>query len=1286
MAARRPARTLFVAATLAAGTTGAVLAAVGPAAAASTWWVSPSGTGTACTQAAPCATVTTALTKVVAGDTINVLPGTYTDQPYVQKAVTINGTAAGVTFRGTSSTTNGWAMAVSVNGAVNLSRLTLTAGHYTSGGALPIVAGTVSATDVDITNSSATNGGGAYVLSGTLSMTRGSVTGNTATAAAANQGFGGGIYAAANANLSLNGTTVSGNTADGTTKSLGLGGGILALGPTTTLTNAAVRNNTATASPVTNGYGGGLYAGGAALTANGTTFTGNTAGVGGAIANVKPVSLQASTLDGNTAQAAGAVYAAANVTMTGGALTNNKATANYGGGIYAGAALSLVVDGTDVEGNTAPVAGGAIASTGAVTTTVRNNALLKANTSPSGAAIFNAGTLSVAGSRFVGNNASYQGGGIYNGSSTASDPQSATVTSTDFTGNTAAYGGGAISSTASATLSVTGGTMSGNSALGGGAVVSAGTATISGATLSNNTATQVGGGALFNSGRLQVTDTTLDANTATYVSGNSSGLGGAIYSGASDANVTTQLTVKRSTLSNNQAYAGSAITAWSSGSGDVNQTSISDSTIASNASTSASGAILTVKHPVTLARSTVTGNTSAGGSGSGSVFSIATPAAVGVTGSIISGNSGSACNVAVTDGGSNLVGTGTATCGLGAAKDPQLGPLAANGGPTRTELPGPASPALDRIAAGSTSSLSDAVTGAAIGLCGGTDQRGTARPQGAKCDIGAVEADQTVPVVSGPDHLDVTVGSGTGASTWTSTGSPQATLSASGLPAGLHLVDNGDGTATLQGTPTGPGGQVSATINATNEAGTGTETVTFVVHQAPTLSGPTSDTFTVGQAGGPDVFTQTGGYPAATLATGSKLPDGVTFTPGIAGDNGTGTIAGTAAAGTGGQYPITITASNGTGPDASWPFTLTVDEAPSLSGPAAATYTVGTHGSTDLTVGGFPAPTLSATGLPAGLQTTAHGIAGTPSVGSGGEYDATVTATNGVGQDATKAIHVTVDEAPGIAGPASVRMVTGTSATFAYAATGYPVATITATGQLPDGVTLTDNGNGTASLAGTPAASAVGTYTVTVRASNGIGQDATQSVTIQVVPPVSITTDHLGDATVGSAYDAMVVAGGGFLPYTFSVSAGSLPEGLTLGTDGHLTGTPTGDAGTSTFTVKVTDGNGNVAQRQLSIVVAKGGTTLVAKPIVTVGTILKVTTFTVVLTGGVPPHGIAGQTITFHAGSKIICTATTTADGTASCDVGLSGLLSTLLNTGVYAQYDGNAKWNGSVVGIPLLF
>ncbi len=73
-------------------------------------------------------------------------------------------------------------------------------------------------------------------------------------------------------------------------------------------------------------------------------------------------------------------------------------------------------------------------------------------------------------------------------------------------------------------------------------------------------------------------------------------------------------------------------------------------------------------------------------------------------------------------------------------------------------------------------------------------------------------------------------------------------------------------------------------------------------------------------------------------------------------------------------------------------------------------------------------------------------------------------------------------------------------------------------------------------------------------------------------PPLQITTTSLPDGTVDAAYSAAVAATGGTEPHTFSISSGgSLPSGLSLdASSGTISGTPD-TAGSSTFTVNVTD-------------------------------------------------------------------------------------------------------------------
>ncbi len=72
--------------------------------------------------------------------------------------------------------------------------------------------------------------------------------------------------------------------------------------------------------------------------------------------------------------------------------------------------------------------------------------------------------------------------------------------------------------------------------------------------------------------------------------------------------------------------------------------------------------------------------------------------------------------------------------------------------------------------------------------------------------------------------------------------------------------------------------------------------------------------------------------------------------------------------------------------------------------------------------------------------------------------------------------------------------------------------------------------------------------------------------------PLVITTASLPTGDVGNPYTATLAATGGVTPYTWTITAGTLPTGLTLNTDGTITGTPTHHT-TTNLTVTATDGD-----------------------------------------------------------------------------------------------------------------
>ena len=82
--------------------------------------------------------------------------------------------------------------------------------------------------------------------------------------------------------------------------------------------------------------------------------------------------------------------------------------------------------------------------------------------------------------------------------------------------------------------------------------------------------------------------------------------------------------------------------------------------------------------------------------------------------------------------------------------------------------------------------------------------------------------------------------------------------------------------------------------------------------------------------------------------------------------------------------------------------------------------------------------------------------------------------------------------------------------------------------------------------------------------------------------PLAITTAELPAATSGTPYSAGCLCTGGTAPYSWILTAGVLPPGLTMNADGCIAGTPTGE-GTFTFTLEVQDSTGQTCSRTLSL-------------------------------------------------------------------------------------------------------
>jgi len=357
----------------------------------------------------------------------------------------------------------------------------------------------------------------------------------------------------------------------------------------------------------------------------------------------------------------------------------------------------------------------------------------------------------------------------------------------------------------------------------------------------------------------------------------------------------------------------------------------------------------------------------------------------------------------------------------------------------------------------------------------------------------------TTPSITSSEQTTFTAGH-SGTFTVNASGTPTPALSVSGvLPSGVTFVDHGDGTAAFSGVPAiGTGGTYPVIVAATNSTGSVDQPFTLTVDQAPAITGNFGMGLEPGSEG-TSVFTASG-FPTPVFSVEGPLPPGVTFT-----DEGSeAVLGGNPAAGTGGSYPLTILATNSSG-QVTHPFALTVDQAPAITTSDQASFAQGVSGTFTVETSGYPGATLSETGaLPAGVAFTpgpngTASISGTPQKGTAGSYTVTITAANQVQPQATQQFTLNVDRAPKSKSAASKTFTAGTAGTFTVKAAGFPKPALTETGALPKGITFVDNGNGTATLAGTPAAGSVGDHRFTIIATNSLGS-ARQTFSLTVAP------------------------------------------------------------------------------------------------------------------------------------------------------------------------------------------
>ncbi|HEX6834896.1 MAG TPA: Calx-beta domain-containing protein [Rudaea sp.] len=444
-------------------------------------------------------------------------------------------------------------------------------------------------------------------------------------------------------------------------------------------------------------------------------------------------------------------------------------------------------------------------------------------------------------------------------------------------------------------LTIRNSTITGNSAGddGGGMYVedTGGPLLIENSTFSNNHAADKGGGIYFYDPDHDVTirNTTISGNTA-------ASRGGGIYFYSPDDGV---FTITGSTISGNSAASGGGMYLYAIDHGLI----IENTTITGNTATAGAGGGANIPYPATatIRHTTIAGNsaTQGGGgldvtgdesltivdtilSGNGTDLATGPGASIDVSYSLIQTPGSAAFN----DVAGNLLNT-----------DPQLAPLADNGGPTQTMLPAVGSPVVD---AGDP----------AFAPPPSADQRGKARVAGAHTDMGAVEVDggtialssATYSIAEGGGSLTVTIertggtdpatvayatsdatasaGSDYTATSGTATFAAGATTATFTIPILDDSAVEGDETFSIALSDPSPGAVLGAIANAT---------VTIVdddFHGTIELS---SATYSVGEGDGSlsVTFTRSGGSAGAISATYATSDDSASAPADYAATSGT---------------------------------------------------------------------------------------------------------------------------------------------------------------------------------------------------------------------------------------------------------------------------------------------------------------------------------------------------------------------------------------------------------------
>lgn len=417
-------------------------------------------------------------------------------------------------------------------------------------------------------------------------------------------------------------------------------------------------------------------------------------------------------------------------------------------------------------------------------------------------------------------------------------------------------------------------------------------------------------------------------------------------------------------------------------------------------------------------------------------------------------------------------------------------------------------------------------------------------------------------------------------------GSPVTSWSTSGAPSWLSFSG---GVAT--GTPTA-GGVYTVTLTGTNTAGSASTVLTITVTGPAVVASQTAPSFTAGLSNSYQIAAS--GNPTPSTYTATNLPAWASL------NTSSGLVTGTPPVGTASPVAFSVTVSNGVGAPSTVTLTIPVAVvaptiasttnlsavAPGVTSTQTVSQTGGTPGTFSLGNAMSPAPSWVSINPNTGVVTFTNpptsAIAASP-------WTFPVTVTNIAGA-ATSTITVSVSNVPQIPATLSYTVATGSafSHDFSTDVTGgsTPITSAVANGSsLPSWLSQS-----TSVFGGTvPSSPSIFSFTLSLTNANGT---TTTAVTItSVTAPSWSSTPTPPQATQGVPYSYTIPTPSGTGPFTYGVSSGSLPAGLTL-VGNVISGVPTGN-GASNLTLTATNALGSASAASASTSI----TTVVVAPV-----------------------------------------------------------------------------------------